>query len=41
MVLSAMYLELLGLERGADPVTSFNTVRIITSSSHSAERDLL
>ena len=28
MVLSAMYLELLGLERGADPITAFNSVRL-------------
>ena len=27
MVLLALYLELLGLERGVDPITSFNSVR--------------
>lgn len=27
MVLSVLYLELLGLERGVDPITSFNSVR--------------
>lgn len=40
IVLSVMYLELLGLERGVDPVTSFNSVRLLALSIRSTKSQL-